>query len=149
MDLLSIPDRYGKKLGDKEYYTTNQLKKKYKKNCFQGIHDRIIGDETFRNRMIENGRDEDVCRQMDVLADEDQTHHLTPHFLHYQSICWIRSNKIGPDTMPIRHRYDFKQALSTLREMKQKEEGAQRNQQWAKSSLFFLMQDTMEMNQVF
>ena len=28
--------------------------------------------------MIENDRDEDVCRQMDALADEDHTHHLTP-----------------------------------------------------------------------
>ena len=41
-------------------------------------HDRFIRDETFRNRMIENSRDEDVCRQMDALADEDHTHHLTP-----------------------------------------------------------------------
>ena len=43
---------------------------------FQGIHDRFIRDETFRNRMIENGRDEDVCRQWDALADEDHTHHI-------------------------------------------------------------------------
>ena len=61
-----------------EYYTANPLKKKCKKKFFQGIHDRFIRDETFRNQMIENGRDEDVCRQWDVLADEDHTHHLTP-----------------------------------------------------------------------
>ena len=78
MDLLSIPDyvikkgrphghRYGKKEGDREYYIANQLKKKCKK-YFQGIHDRFIRDEQFRNRMIENGRDEDVCRQMDALC---------------------------------------------------------------------------------
>ena len=88
MGLLSIPDyvikkgrphghRYGKKPGDKEYNIANQLKKKCKKRCFQGIHDRFIRDEQFRNPMIENGRDEDVCRQMDDLADEDHTHHLT------------------------------------------------------------------------
>ena len=40
--------------------------------------DRFIRDETFCDRMIENGRDEDACRQMDALADEDHTHHLTP-----------------------------------------------------------------------
>ena len=34
--------------------------------------------KTFRNRMIENGRDEDVCRQWDAHASEDHTHHLTP-----------------------------------------------------------------------
>ena len=36
--------------------------------------------------------------------------------------------------MPIRHRSDFKQALSTLRQLKEKEEEAQRNQRWAQSS---------------
>ena len=34
--------------------------------------------------------------------------------------------------MPIRHRSDFKQALSTLRQLK--EEEGQRNQRWAQSS---------------
>ena len=38
----------------------------------------FLRDEQFRNRMIENGRDEDVRRQMDALADEDHTHNLTP-----------------------------------------------------------------------
>ena len=80
MDLLSIPEyvikkgrlhghRHGKKPGDREYYIANQLQKKCKKKFFQSIHDRFIRDETFRNRMIENGRDEDVCRQWDALAE--------------------------------------------------------------------------------
>ena len=85
--------------------------------------------------MIENGRDEDACRQNDVLADEDHTHHLTPQeYYHYQSNWWLRSNKIGSDTVPVQRRPDFKQSLSTLQQLKQKEEGAQRNQQWAQSS---------------
>ena len=146
MDLLSIPDyvmkkgrphghRYGKKSGDREYFSTNQLKKKCKTKFFQGIHDRFIRDETFRNRMIENGRDEDACRQMDPLADEDHTHHLTPQeYYHYKSNWWLHSNKTGSDTVPVKHRPDFKQSLSTLQQLKQKEEGAQRNQQWAQSS---------------
>ena len=59
------------------------------------------------------------------------------------------------------HRPDFEQALSTLQQLKQKEEGAQRNQQWAQSSssscvelarflvgLLIPMKVTMEMNQV-
>ena len=75
MDLLSIPEyvlkkgrphghRYGKKPGDREYFSANHLKKKCKKKFFQGIHDRFLRDETFRNRMIENGRDEDVLSTM-------------------------------------------------------------------------------------
>ena len=60
MDFPSIPEyvikkgrpqghRYGKKLGDREYFSANQLKKKCKNKFFQGIHDRFIRDETFRN----------------------------------------------------------------------------------------------------
>ena len=145
MDLLSIPDyyikkerphdhRYGKKPGDREYYIAHQHKKKCKKKYFQGIHDRFVRDDKFRRNMIEIGRTEDLCRQMDDLADEDHTHHLTPQEVdNYKSNWWICSNKIGSDTMPIRHRSDFKQALSTLRQLKEKEEEAKRNQRWTQS----------------
>ena len=130
MDLLSIPDyyikkgrphghRYGKKPGDREYYIAHQLKKKCKKKYFQGIHDRFVRDNKFRRNMIEIGRTEDLCRQMDDLADEDHTHHLTPQEVDtYRNNWWIRSNKISSDTMPIRHRSDFKQTLSKLRQLK-------------------------------
>ena len=145
MDLLSIPDyvikkgrphghRYGKKPGDKECYIANQLKKNCKKKCFQGIHDRFIRDEQFRSRKIENGRNEDLCRQMDALADEDHTHHLTSQeYFYYKSNWWLDSNKTGSDTMPVQRRSDFKQASSTLQQLKEKEE-AQRNQRLAQSS---------------
>ena len=80
--------------------------------------------------MIENGRDEDACRQMDALAEEDHTQ----KYYHYKSNWRLRSNKTGSNTVPVERRPDFKQALSTLQQMKQKEEGAQINQQWAQSS---------------
>ena len=87
MDLLSIPNyyikkgrphghRYGKKPGDREYYIAHSLKKKCKKKYYLGIHDRFIRDEKFRKNMIDNGRTEEICRQMDDLADEDHTHHF-------------------------------------------------------------------------
>ena len=66
-----------------------------------------------------------MCRQMDHLADEDHTQHLTLEEIDDDRINgWIRSNKIGSDTMPIRHRADFKQALSTLRQLRVKEDEA-------------------------
>ena len=72
---------------------------------------------------------------MDDLADEDHTHNLTPQeYYSYKNNWWLRSNKIGSDTIPVRHRSDFKQALSTLQQLKEKEEEAQRNQRWAQSS---------------
>ena len=84
MDLLSIPNyyikkgrphghRYGKKPGDLEYYIDNSLNKKCKKKYHLGIHDRFIRDEKFRKNMIDKSRTEEICRQMNYLADEDHT----------------------------------------------------------------------------
>ena len=45
-----------------------------KKKGFQGIHDRFLRDHIFRGRMIENSRDEEVCRRWNVLADAYHTY---------------------------------------------------------------------------
>ena len=131
MDFVSVPEyvikkgrphghRYGKRQGDKEYYTANQLKKQCKKRDFQVIHDRFLRDQEFRIRMIEKHRDEDLCRRCDALADEDHTHHLaTREYFHYKNKWWLHSNKQGSNTMPLRHRSDFKQAVSTLQRLQQ------------------------------
>ena len=84
--------------------------------------------------MIENNRDEEFCRQWDALAGEDHTHHLTSQeYFLYKSNWRVHSNKQGSNTVPVRHRPDFKQAVSSLQQFKQRE-GARRNQQWAQSS---------------
>ena len=76
--------------------------------------------KNFRIRMIENHRDEEVCRRWDALADEDHTHHLTvQEYFHYKNKWWLHSNKQGSNTMPLRHRSDSKQALSTLQRLQQ------------------------------
>ena len=73
--------------------------------------------------MIELGRTEEVIREMDKLANEDHTHIATEEQLNvYRSNWWIRSNFVGFYTMPIRHRPDFKEALSTLRRLKNQED---------------------------
>ena len=82
MDLLSIPNNYikkgpphghcyGKKPDDYEYFVANSLKKKCKKKFFLGIHDRFIRDEKFRKNMVNVGRNEEICREMDKLANEE------------------------------------------------------------------------------
>ena len=59
LDLFSIPNfyirkgpphghRYGKKEGDREYHTANQLQKKCRKRGCLNIHDRFIRDTWFR-----------------------------------------------------------------------------------------------------
>ena len=74
------------------------LKRLHEKKWCESLHDRFIRDETFRKNMLDNGRTDEFCRQMDDLADEDHTHHLTPEEIDDYS----RSNKIGANTMPIR-----------------------------------------------
>ena len=89
-------------------------------------------------KMVET---EDVCRQWDALADEDHTHHLTPHYIVITRIIggFVQTRQI-PILCQWKHRSDFKQALSTLQQLKQKEgvlqtsTNSRRNQQWAQSS---------------
>ena len=134
--------RCGKKPGDKEYHDANQLKQKCKKKYFQGIHDRFLRDPEFRRRMIENNRDEELCRKWDALADEDHTHHLTPQeHSFYRSNWWLPSNKQGSNTVPVTHRPDFKKgivnlaAIETKRRALQTSTNSDRNQQWTHKAL--------------
>ena len=145
LDLFSIPNfcirkgrphghRYGKKEGCKEYHTASQLQKKCIKRKYKNIHDRFIRDTWFRKTMLELGRTEEVIREMDRLANEDHTHIATEEELDvYRGNWWIRSKFVGSDTMPIRHRPDFKKALSTLHRLKKAEDKAY-YQNWSQSS---------------
>ena len=154
MDLLSIPNyyiqkgrphghRYGKKPGDHEYYIANQLKKKCKKREFLSIHDRFIRDEKFRTNMFDVGRTEEICREMDKLANEDHTHRISEDEIRvYRNNWWIRSNTVGSDTMPVRHRADFKQALSTLRQLKNQEDTAHQQRWQSHSSSWWNWQES-------
>ena len=68
-------------------------RRKCKKRDFLGIHDRFICDERFRKNMIELGRSEEICREMDKLANEDHTHRITEEEIRvYRNNWWIRSN---------------------------------------------------------
>ena len=145
LDLFSIPNfyirkgrphghRYGKKEGCKEYHTANQLQKRCRKKQYENIHDRFIRDTWFRKTMIELGRSEEVILEMDRLANEDHTHIATEEEIDvYRGNWWIRSNFVGSDTMPIRHRPDFKKALSTLHRLKKAEDKAY-YENWSQSS---------------
>ena len=126
--------RYGKKEGDKEYHTANQLQKMCVKRKYKNIHDRFIRDLWFRKTLIELGRSEEVILEMDRLANEDHTHIATEEELDvYRGNWWIRSNFVGSDTMPVRHRPDFKKAQSTLHRLKKAEDKAY-YQNWSQSS---------------
>ena len=137
LDLLSIPEyvikkgrphghRCGKLPENKEYHQAHNLKKRCLKRQFKGIHDRFLRDHVFRERMIENKRDEDVCRAWDVLAEQDHTYRMSEsEYFHYRQNWWISLNKSGNNTQPVRKRSDFNQALSTLNRLHQEAGGQQ------------------------
>ena len=145
LDLFSIPNfyirkgrphgrRYGKK-GCKEFHTAKQLQKRCRKKHYENIHDRFIRDKWFRKTMIELGRSEEVILEMDRLANEDHSHIATEEEIDiYRGNWWIRSNLVNSDTMPIRHRADFKEALSTLRCLQNQENQAYYHSWWQSSS---------------
>ena len=86
-------------------------------------------DYVFRERMIENSRDEEFCRAWDVLADEDHTYRMSEsEYFHYRQNWWVSLNKSGNTTEPLRKRSDFNQALSTLNRLHQEAGGQQTTQ---------------------
>ena len=102
LDLLSIPEyvikkgrphghRYGK--APEKYYLAHNLKKRCIKRKVTGIHDRFLRDHVFRGRMLENNRDEDVCRKWDDLAEQDHTYRMSEsEYFHYRQNWWISLN---------------------------------------------------------
>ena len=121
--------RHGKKPRDHEYFIANSLKKKCKKKFFLG--------------MIDVGRSEEQCREVDKLANEDHTHHITAEEISvYRNNWWLRSNIVGSDTMAVRHRADFKQALSTLRQLKHQEDTAHQQRWKSYSSSWWNLQES-------
>ena len=71
--------------------------------------------------------------EMDRLASEDHSHIATEEEIEvYRGNWWIRSNLVDSDTMPIRHRLDFKKALLTLHRLKKAEDKAH-YENWSRS----------------
>ena len=134
---LSIPEyvikkgrphghRYGKLPGNREYHQAHNLKKRCIKRQIKGIHDRFLRDHVFRERMIQHNRDEEVCRALDVLAEQDHTYHMSEEeYFHYRQNWCISLKESGNDTQPVRKRSDFNQALSTLKRLHQEAGGDQ------------------------
>ena len=96
------------------------------KRDYQGIHDRFLRDHVFRGRVIENNRDENVCRACGVHAEQDHTFQRSEsEYFHYRQNWWISHNNSGNNTQPVRKRSDFNQALSTLNRPHQEVGGEQ------------------------
>ena len=125
LDLLSIQNyvikkgrphghRYGKTAEQREHFIAHNLKKRCIKRRFQGMHHRFLKDSEFRASQLEHDRNEEVCIQMDELAQKDFSYHMTQaEYFRYRKNWWISLNNSGK-TGPVRDRSDFNDALTTL-----------------------------------
>ena len=119
LDLLSNPEHvikkgrpHGHRKGKLPENKEHHLAHNFKKRC---IKKKLLRDRIFRGRMIENSHDEEVCRAWDVLANENHTYHVSKKILFGGS--FSTSREITSRTL--RKRFDFKQALSTLKRLHQ------------------------------
>ena len=127
LDAVSIPNyvmkkgrshgaRHAKTKEQKEYHVAlNAWKRRCKKIDFQGghftgIHDRFLRDQVFRESQLAIGLTEQKCKEMDELAKEDHTYHLTEQ-RRYQGQRYLTLNKSGKNGS-LKFRSDFRVGVS-------------------------------------
>ena len=124
----------GRKKVAKNSTRQNNFKRGVERNNMKTFMIDLSVTRGFRKAMTELGRSEEVILEMDRLASEDHSHIATEEEIDvYRGNWWIRSNLVDSDTMPIRHRPDFKKALSTLYRLKKTEDNAH-YENWSQSS---------------
>ena len=141
LDALSIPHyvikkgrchgaQHGKTEEQKEYHTAwnvwKRCCKRVDSQCenFTGIHDRFLRDQVYRESQLAIGWTEQKCKEMDELAKQSHTYHLsTEEFKRYQGQWYLTLNMSGKNG-PMRLRPDFLAAVS-LKNRLHRESGEQ------------------------
>ena len=113
LDALSIPNyvikkgrchgaHHGKTEEQKEYHIAWNAWKRWCKQVdsqgghFTGIHDRFLRDPVYRESQLGIGWTEQKCIEVDDLAQQDHTYHLsTEEFKRYQGQWYLTLNKSG------------------------------------------------------
>ena len=140
LDAISIPNyvikkgrshgaRHGKTEEQKEYQKAWNAWKRCCKRVdsqdehYEGIHDRFLKDQVYRESQLKIGWTKQKCIEMDELAKQDHTYHLSKkEFIRYQGQWYLTLNKSGKNT-PMRLRPDFRAAVS-LKNRLHRESGA-------------------------
>ena len=66
--------RHGKTDAQKEHFIAHNTRRRCLKKKFEGIHDRILKDSTFRDSQLKIGWTKETCIAMDKLAQEDHSY---------------------------------------------------------------------------
>ena len=88
--------RYGKTTEQRDYHVAHNLRKRCIERRFKGMHDRFPNDPIFRESQLEHDRTEEVCIQMDELAQKDFSHKMTQaEYFRCRKNWWIFLNNSG------------------------------------------------------
>ena len=91
---------------------------------FTGIHDRFLRGPVYCESQLAIGWTEQKCKELDELAKEDHTYHLsTEEYRRYQGQWYLTLNMSGKNS-PMRLRLDFRAAVS-LKNRLHRESGEQ------------------------
>ena len=136
LDLLSIPNnvikkrrphgnRHGKTEEQMKHCIDHDLRKRCIKKNFEGIHDRLQKDSTFRDSQLRIDRAEEVCIQMDKDGQKDFTYDMSQdEYFKYKKNWWISLDTSGRNE-PMKLRSDFNEALTKLHRL-HRESGEER-----------------------
>ena len=116
LDILSIPNyvikkgrlhgnRHGKTEEQREHFIAHNLRKRCIKKNFEGIHDRFQKDLRIRDSQLRVGRSEEICIQMDEVAQKDFTYRMSSAEYMRHRKTWSISQHIWTkctDETPIR-----------------------------------------------
>ena len=123
--------RHGKTEAQKQYLVAFNAWKRCRKRVdgqeehYEGIRDRFLRDQVFRDSQLKIGWIEQKCIEMDKLAQEDHAYRLSKEeFERYQGQWYLTLNKSGKNA-PMRLRSDFR-AVVTIKNRLHREPGAER-----------------------
>ena len=152
LDILSIPNyvikkvrlhgnRHGKTEEQIKHFIAHNLRKRCIKKNFERIYDRFQKDLTFRDSQLRIDRTEEICIQMDEVAQKDFTYPMSSEeYMRHKKNWWISLNTSGRNA-PMKLRSDFREARTKIHRL-HRESGEERpapipfyqNQKWHSSS---------------
>ena len=115
--------------------------KSWQEEHYEGIHDRFVRDQVYRDSQLKIGWTEQKCIEMDKLAQVDHSYRLSrEEFKRYQGQRYLTLNKSGKNA-PMWLRSDFRAAV-TIKNRLHRESGEERaepipfqqHQRWHPSS---------------
>ena len=125
--------RHGKTEAQKQYHIAFNAWKRCRKRVdgqeehYEGIHDRFLRDQVYRDSQLKIGWTEQKCIEMDKLAQEDHSYRLSrDEFQRYQKQWYLTLNKSCKNA-PMRLRSDFRAAV-TIKNSLHREPGKERAQ---------------------